>query len=498
MDKAVIIYAMVYGGSALMVWNIVRYTMFEKFVAQTDSLGEKKWILMVPRVLLIMFLIGYLLIGIIGKPDMLVSGILFGGSVFVFLILRIMWTILHKVRDHDQLQAGLRSAEKASAAKSVFLSNMSHDIRTPMNAIIGYTRLARREGTTLPEAQGYLEKIENSSQHLLSLISDILEMSRIESGKMELEEIPTDLKAVTREVYDLFETQMQEKQLQYTVQLEAEDTAVLCDRNRLNRIMLNLISNACKFTPEGGEVSVLLRQTGNHLDEKTIYELRVRDTGIGMAPEFAARVFEAFERERTTTVSGTEGTGLGMAITKNFVDLMDGTITVESAPGKGTTFIVRLPFCVWEGELPNKKEMPLCPKEEHGDDRQRRFLLAEDVAVNREIATALLTDRGCLVEGAENGKEAVEKFKAAKKGYYDAILMDIQMPVMDGYEASRMIRKLEAEFPEKGHIPIIAVTANAFSEDIRKAEEAGMDGHIAKPIDPNVMMETLAGILCRK
>ncbi len=152
MDKAAIIYAMVYGGSALMVWNIVRYTMFEKFVAQTDSLGEKKWILMVPRVLLVMFLIGYLLIGIIGKPDMLVSGILFGGSVFVFLILRIMWTILHKVRDHDQLQAELRSAEKASAAKSVFLSNMSHDIRTPMNAIIGYTRLARREGTTLPEA----------------------------------------------------------------------------------------------------------------------------------------------------------------------------------------------------------------------------------------------------------------------------------------------------------------------------------------------------------
>jgi len=390
--------------------------------------------------------------------------------------------------EHEKVQA-----EESSKAKSSFLSNMSHDIRTPMNAIIGYINLSKREDITPGELKEYLTKIEGSSQYLLALINDVLEMSRIESGKMELEEVETDLKHVMEMVYDMFVTQMHEKHIHFTVDYgDISDSYVLCDRNRLNRVLLNLISNAYKFTPESGSVSVVLKELSQQEDRGN-YELRVKDSGIGMSEEFAAKVFEAFERERNSTVSGIQGTGLGMAITKSLVDLMGGTIQVITAQGKGTEFVVRVSFKLSELEhVPEEVE----EKEHHRqelDYSKIRLLLVEDMEVNREIATMLLQSIGFMVETAFDGKEAVNKVQASHPGYYDAVLMDIQMPVMDGYEATSAIRELENE--ELSKIPIVAMTANAFEEDVRKAHEVGMNSHVAKPIDINVLMETLNEIL---
>ena len=343
--------------------------------------------------------------------------------------------------------------------------------------------------------RGYLSKIEASSRHLLALINDVLEMSRIESGKMNLELAEVDLRKMLAEVRDMFATQMQEKQISFTV--DASDLRarhVLCDKNRFNRVLLNLLSNAYKFTPEGGSVSVTLRQTEEAPAGYGAYELRVRDSGIGMTPEFAAKVFEAFERERTSTVSGIQGTGLGMSITKSIVDLMGGTIGVVTAPGAGTEFTVRVKFELSGGEHSDESAEE-GPQGEAAalDFSQMRLLLAEDNEINREIATMVLSEVGFTLETAENGLEAVEKVAVSKPGYFDAVLMDIQMPVMNGYEATRRIRMLNDS--ALANIPVIAMTANAFQEDIQAAKEAGMNAHIAKPIDIAKMMDTLTEIL---
>lgn len=385
-------------------------------------------------------------------------------------------------------------AEEENRAKTTFLSNMSHDIRTPMNAIIGYTNLAKRSENSIEQLHDYLNKIGASSEHLLALINDVLEMSRIESGKMELEETETDLCKVLEEVRDMFATQMEKKQIGFSVDTsEVKDSYVLCDKNRIDRVLLNLISNAYKFTPEGGTVSVRLSQLNGAIDGFGRYELRVKDSGIGMTEKFAEKVFEAFERERNTTVSGIQGTGLGMAITKNIIDLMGGEISVVTAPQKGTEFIIHI-----QCKLLDQQEMPesvqaKTKSEEQMDFSKMRLLLVEDMEVNRQIALMILRQIGFMVETAVNGKEAVEKIADSVVGYYDAVLMDIQMPVMNGYEAAREIRSLQEK--ELSDIPIIAMTANAFQEDVQEALNAGMNGHIAKPIDEEKLKETLERIL---
>jgi CheY-like chemotaxis protein len=271
---------------------------------------------------------------------------------------------------------------------------------------------------------------------------------------------------------------------------------VLCDVNRLNRVLLNLISNAYKFTPEGGEVKVNLAQAQDAPDGWGRYELRIKDTGIGMSREFAERVFEAFERERSATVSGTQGTGLGMAITKNIVDLMGGTIEVVTAPGEGTEFTIDLSLELVGGEEEPAQRMAEEDRAREVDFSARRLLLVEDNEINRDIATLILEDAGFSLETAENGKVAVEKVRASRPGYYDAILMDVQMPVMNGYEATRAIRALDD--PGLSRIPIVAVTANAFTEDVQNAREAGMDGHLSKPLDVPKVLQTLGELFDRQ
>ena len=524
---------------------------------------------------------------------------------------------------NQALSEAVRAAETANKAKSTFLSNMSHDIRTPMNAIIGFTTLAVSNIDNQERVQDYLGKILSSSNHLLSLINDILDMSRIESGKIHLEETEVSLSEVLHDLKTIISGQIHAKQLElYMDVMDVTNEDVYCDKTRLNQVLLNLLSNAVKFTPAGGTVSVRIRQCHGTQKGSELYEIRVKDNGIGMSQEFVQKIFSPFERERTSTVSRTQGTGLGMAITKNIVDMMGGTIEVQTEQDKGTEFIVRLPFRTqpehqrtekiaeleglkalvvdddfntcdsvtkmlvrvgmrseWtlsgrEAVLRARQSMELgdafhayiidwrlpdmngievtrqirslgddtpiiiltaydwsdieaeakaagvtafCAKplfmsdiretlmtaigqsqsepedsilpEAGSDFRGRCILLVEDNELNSEIAVEILNEYGFLVDTAKNGAEAVEKVKNSTSGKYDLVLMDVQMPVMNGYEATKEIRALDN--PALAGITILAMTANAFDEDRKKALECGMDGFLSKPIVIEELISTL-------
>ena len=526
-----------------------------------------------------------------------------------------------------KLQVAVEKAESANRAKSTFLSNMSHDIRTPMNAIIGFTTLALSNIDDTDRVKDYLGKTLASSNHLLSLINDVLDMSRIESGKIHLEEVEVNLSDVLHDLKTIVSGQIYAKQLElYMDAMDVTDEDVYCDKTRLNQILLNLLSNAIKFTPAGGTVSVRVRQLAGQVRGCGQYEFRIKDNGIGMSPEFAQKIFEPFERERTSTVSRIQGTGLGMAITKNIVDMMGGTIEVQTAQGKGTEFTVCVPMRAQTEQRPVEKiteleglkalvvdddfntcdsvtkmlvkvgmraewtlsgkeavlrarqsiemsdvyhayiidwrlpdmngievtrqirslhdDTPIiiltaydwsdieveakaagvtafCAKpmfmsdlretlmsalgqkpadavqrllpEKNADFKGKHILLVEDNELNREIAQEILREYGFLVDSAENGAVAVEKVSTAAPGSYDLVLMDVQMPIMDGYTATRKIRALDD--PARAKLPILAMTANAFDEDRRNALESGMNGFLSKPIVIDDLVQELRKIL---
>ena len=526
-----------------------------------------------------------------------------------------------------KLQVAVEKAESANRAKSTFLSNMSHDIRTPMNAIIGFTTLALSNIDDTDRVKDYLGKTLASSNHLLSLINDVLDMSRIESGKIHLEEVEVNLSDVLHDLKTIVSGQIYAKQLElYMDAMDVTDEDVYCDKTRLNQILLNLLSNAIKFTPAGGTVSVRVRQLAGKVHGCGQYEFRIKDNGIGMSQEFAKKIFEPFERERTSTVSRIQGTGLGMAITKNIVDMMGGTIEVQTAQGKGSEFIIRVPLRAQAEHRPVEKiteleglkalvvdddfntcdsvtkmlvkvgmraewtlsgkeavlrarqsiemsdvyhayiidwrlpdmngievtrqirslhdDTPIiiltaydwsdieveakaagvtafCSKpmfmsdlretlmsalgqkpadavqrllpEKNADFKGKHILLVEDNELNREIAQEILQEYGFLVDSAENGAVAVEKVSTAAPGSYDLVLMDVQMPIMDGYTATRKIRALDD--PARAKLPILAMTANAFDEDRRNALESGMNGFLSKPIVIGDLVQELHKIL---
>ena len=427
------------------------------------------------------------------KKDLLWGGIV--ALIIIFIGMAVMFYVQNLVRKKHELseREKIRAVE-GSLAKSQFLFNMSHDIRTPMNAITGYTRLAMEEPIS-DTVHEYLKKIDLSSQHLLELINDILEMSRIESGKLDIEFAPADITALFDGIRDLFSEQMKEKQIDYSVHTsQVQHNYVWCDKRNLNRVLLNVISNAYKFTPEGGTVKVSLWEIAGGNPEYSSYEMRIQDNGIGMSREFTEKMFNAFERERSSTDSGVEGTGLGLAITKSIIDLMGGTIEVLTAPGTGTEIIIRLKLKIADEEdLKGTNAAPAEVADEEVDFTGKRLLLVEDNLINMEIAKMILTQMGFEVETAENGKVAVEMVAGSEHGYYDAVMMDIQMPVMDGYTPTKAIRALDDR--ELSQIPVIAMTANAFAEDVREAKAADMQAHIAKPIDVNLMKNTLAEII---
>ena len=486
----IIIYGMIFAGSALMAYNIYRYICFSRDIRKHGNWDQEQRLLHLPIWLLIMFFAGYLFVGFFGKPDIIMAGILFGGSVFVFLMLIFMRRTFNRIQENEQLEMRLSAAEEASKAKTFFMSNMSHDIRTPLNAIIGYTTLANREEVTYDEKSGYIDKIEMASRQLLEIVNDVLDMSRIESGKLTLEPARVNLESCVQEVSDLVRTQLEAKAIKLSVSCDVTHKWVMCDKVMMDRALMNLLCNAGKFTPENGSVSMSLTELDGD-DEIGSYEIRIKDTGIGMSPEFVERLFVPFERERTSTVSRIQGTGLGLAITKNIIDMMGGDITVQTEQGVGTEFTITVGFPLAE---PDEE---ICSDEGNEVSFEGlRALLVEDNMINMEIAQMLLEQSGFLIETAENGKIALEMTAASEQGYYDVILMDIQMPVMDGYTATKAIRDL----PDEGlaNIPIIAMTANAFQEDIKKAEEVGMNGHIAKPLDIPSMKATLQQVLSSK
>ena len=389
------------------------------------------------------------------------------------------------------LEAALDKAQRASQAKTVFLNNMSHDIRTPMNAIIGFTNLATTHLDDAALVRSYLDKIAASSNHLLSLINDVLDMSRIESGKVSIEEAPCSLPEMLENLESIVCGDLEAGKLEFSLDTSAlVHPCVVCDKLRLNQVLLNVLSNALKFTPAGGRVAVSASEHPGGSEDTAFYEFCIQDTGIGMAPKFIEHIFDPFERERTSTVSGIPGTGLGLSITRNLVELMKGRISVESRQGFGSAFTLTFLFRI--GEAPGGQAA--VESSGHGGGfTGRHLLLVEDNELNQEIAMTILEEAGYFVDVASNGAEAVNKVCQSLDDPYDLILMDIQMPVMDGIEATRIIRALDD--PQLSQVPIVAVTANTFEEDRQRVLSAGMNGHLGKPIDVDKLLAKLQDML---
>ena len=400
--------------------------------------------------------------------------------------------ILHE----EELEKAAIEARMANEAKTRFLFYMSHDIRTPMNAIIGFADLLEKHLDDKKRVIDYISKIKHSSSFLLSLINYVLEMARIESGKATLKTETGDLKNLVNTLNDVFEPSIEEKKLQYTCNLKVENPYVHCDKTKLREILLNVISNSIKYTPEGGSVTVDITEEGHDAEKKvSFYRFTIEDTGIGMSKEYLPHIFEEFSRENTSTESKVIGTGLGLPIVKSLVDLMGGTIEVSSEVTVGTKTIIILPFLVSEEECKDAVQEQQESTKLLALLMGKRILLAEDNELNAEIAITILEEEGLKVEWAEDGIKCLEMLKKVPEDYYDMLLMDIQMPNMDGYRTTEEIRSL----PDKrAQIPIVAMTANVFDEDKKKAYEAGMNGYIAKPIDTKAIFSTLGEILQEK
>ena len=398
-----------------------------------------------------------------------------------------------EIRQRELLEEARNRAESASAAKSTFLFNMSHDIRTPMNAIIGFTGMAQRHIDEKELVEDYLGKIEVSSIHLLKLINDVLDMARIESGKVEIVPVPASIHGCGNAIIAMTDGLAKEHDVKLSVNYkDIVDEYIWGDILHLDQIMVNIVSNAIKYTDAGGKVDVTVRQKKYNKAGEAAYEVRVVDNGRGMSPDFLKHIFDSFERERSSTISGVQGTGLGMSIVKRLVDMMDGSIDIISEVGVGTTVILNFVFKVREEsdgeEVHDFSTSPLVV-----DLRDRRVLVVEDNELNQEIVKSILEDEGIIVDIVSDGLQAVDVIKHSQPGDYDFVLMDIQMPNLDGYEATRLIRALDCEPLAK--IPIIAMTANAFEEDKKKALSVGMNAHLAKPINIGKLMNTITSFL---
>lgn len=625
----VLINTMIYLGSILMVYNIYRYAKYLKLILNRGQWESDRYTLYTPLVLLVMFLAGYLFVGVFGQPDVIMSAILFFGSVYVAIIVHVLHRITDKIQENEHLQAELMASEESSRAKTSFLSNMSHEIRTPMNAIIGLDNIALRDPNLPPHTRIQLEKIHTSAEHLLDLINGILDMTRIESGKMELKMEVFSLPELLNQVNVIIQGQCDDKGLNYVVDVgDGLNGCFIGDSTRIRQVLINILGNAVKFTPSSGTVffsvedtneeedaiadnnmgsadllgtknrmsssdrtdaknrmdSANLTGAANHTkaevssDEPHPIRFTIRDTGIGMEKEFLSKVFDPFTQEDSTNTNRYGGSGLGLSLTKRYVDLMKGTLTVQSEKGKGSTFILGL-FLMPAKSDPNAVCDPAVSHDSAGtrnttgsfnsaassdpttsstdilrhnpdgtqhnsgsasiakdattsrqdgtnpsltaadalsgqadthipsDDSNtastdvspiasidgRHVLVVEDVDMNAEILFDLLEFENVTTEWARNGQEAVDMFNDSEPGHFDAVLMDMRMPVMDGLTATRHIRALPK--PDAKTVPIIALTANAFEEDIRHSFEAGMDAHLSKPIEPEVLYETLGRLI---
>lgn len=404
--------------------------------------------------------------------------------------------MLDKIDQQRKLEEALVAAEAASRAKTIFLSNMSHDIRTPMNAIVGFAELLEKYSDNAAKRKEYIAKIKDSSEFLLSLISDVLEMSRIETSTLGLNVQPASIQQISETVSAALSNQLEEKHLNFTQNVNVEHETVRCDAVKIGEVCLSILSNAIAYTPEGGSVTLDVTEAAAEKEGWAVYTIRIADTGIGMSKEYLPHLFESFTREQETEFGTVSGTGLGMAIAKQLVELMGGTIEAESEKGRGSTFTVTLTLEIAEGAQEQRIEAGSFGDMAHRLHESQspaggRVLIAEDNDLNAEIAAGVLEDAGFITERAVDGADCVQKVKKARSGHYAAVLMDLQMPNMNGYEAAAAIRKLEGA---RSEVPIIAITANAFDSYKQAAFDAGMNGFLTKPIDVNALLETLASL----
>lgn len=391
----------------------------------------------------------------------------------------------------EEIRKSAEKARKANEAKTRFLFNMSHDIRTPMNAIVGFSGLLEKSIHDEKKSLDYIKKIRVSSDILLTIINQVLEMARIESGKITLNPESVNIREMVEAMNTVFESSLTKKSLEYQCSLNVVHDQILCDKTKMEEIILNVVSNSIKYTNPHGKITVSIDELDSEDEKNANYKVVVEDNGIGMSQDYLPHIFEEFSREHTSTETRVAGTGLGLPIVKSLVDRMDGTIEVESEEGKGTRFIMKFSFPVsLENQVREKEKQNIPDITEKLEGK--RILLAEDNELNAEIAETVLEETGIKVKHVEDGIQCIEELKKMPEKYYDVILMDVQMPNMDGYTATQRIRDLD---DSRAEIPIIAMTANAYDEDRRKAQEAGMDGFLAKPLDVDEMMRLLAQII---
>ncbi len=482
-----VIYGMVFLGAALMVYNIYGFLRFARSIRNQKAFQTNSFILYVPIILLVLFLLGYLVVGFFGSPDLIMAGILFGGSIFVFIMYLLLSGITRRILANEQLEAKLLAAEEADRAKSRFLASISHEMRTPMNVILGLDSAALRSGDLAPDTRDKLEKIGQSGQHLLGLINNILNMNHIGGGAMQIAHDPFSLAESLEQLDAMVQALCDEKGLTYrTVLRDGAFDRYLGDATRLRQVLLSILENAVKYTDAPGTVTLSVGADGEENGLRTL-RFAVSDTGIGIDRDFLPKIFDVFAQEDGSSTTRFGGTGVSLAVTKNIVELMGGTITVESEKNVGSTFTVTLHLC------PAPADETPAEAPEGGSLEGRHILVVEDLDENAEIVQDLLELEGAESERAENGQAALEMFEQAAPGTYDAILMDLRMPVMDGLEATRRIRALPRA--DAKTIPIIALTANAFESDVRASMDAGMNAHLAKPTDTDCLYSTLKRLI---